>query len=187
MYCGIVFKGLWVLNWFNIYFWHNVATPLISRTLGYNKVLKLNFAIIATFIISTFPHSLLSAPKNAIRILIIHSYSQEYPWTKGQHEGFISSLQNNLHHPLQIETEYLDTKRVNFETEYRQDFFRYLQVKYSDYVPDAIYVTDDNALQFGLLELAKIYPKIPLFFPGVNDFHSLSQLDNNQHTGVFER
>lgn len=27
-----------------------------------------------------------------VRVLIVHAYSQEYPWTKGQHEGFVSTL-----------------------------------------------------------------------------------------------
>ena len=34
-----------------------------------------------------------------IHVLTVHSYSQEYPWTKSQYEGFIEHLSANAQSP----------------------------------------------------------------------------------------
>lgn len=85
-----------------------------------------------------------SAMAQSANIFILHSYSQEYPWTKRQHEAFISGLRSGAHRDILFATEYLDTKRAAFEQEYIARFSAYLGMKYRGYMPDAIYVTDDN-------------------------------------------
>ncbi len=120
-------------------------------------------------------------------VLIIHSYSQEYDWTKRQHQGFVSALsQDPLNTPI-FSTEYLDTKRVTYDNNYAQTFDNILAQKYQHYQPDLIYVSDDNAMQFALTYLQKRYPKTPLFFSGVNDFALLNRIDKNTSTGTFEK
>jgi signal transduction histidine kinase/ActR/RegA family two-component response regulator len=120
-------------------------------------------------------------------ILIIHSYSQEYDWTKRQHQGFVAALsQDPLNTPV-ISTEYLDTKRVTYRDDYAKTFDGILAQKYSNYQPDLIYVSDDNAMQFALTYLQKRYPQVPLFFSGINDFTLLNKIDKSTTTGTFEK
>ncbi|MEW8562101.1 MAG: hypothetical protein AB2541_08345, partial [Candidatus Thiodiazotropha sp.] len=88
------------------------------------------------------------------RILIIHSYSQEYPWTRGEHMGFVAALREGHSGEVVIETEYLDTKRISLTPEYISTFTDYLKVKYREFKPTAIYVTDDNALGFTTRQLS---------------------------------
>lgn len=119
-------------------------------------------------------------------IFILHSYSQEYSWTKVQHENFINTLQKSCTSPLDISVEYLDTKRLTFSPEYQAFFLSYLQKKYLNYSPDAIYTTDDNALNFFINHHNALFSKAPLFFSGVNNLNLISKLDPTRYTGVYE-
>ncbi|MBC8159390.1 MAG: PAS domain S-box protein, partial [Alphaproteobacteria bacterium] len=120
------------------------------------------------------------------RVLAIHSYSQDYQWTSGQHSSFIQTLENGLPNAPTVKTEYLDTKRKALDDTYAEEFVSHLRVKYQEFSPDAIYVTDDNALNFSIGPLANLYPNVPIFFSGVNDFGHLGHIDPNRVTGVFE-
>lgn len=124
---------------------------------------------------------------DSVRILAVHAYSQEYPWTKGQHEGFVDAVSRGITTSPIIKTEYLDTKRVIFDAVYAEHYAKFIREKYQTFQPDAIYVTDDNGLIFGLNALAKIFPDTPLFFSGVNDYFVLTKLDPGRQTGVFEK
>ncbi|NOQ80062.1 MAG: hypothetical protein GQ546_11770 [Gammaproteobacteria bacterium] len=128
--------------------------------------------------------SYLTIASDSTRILVIHSYSQDYPWTKGQHEGFVDTLKQIS--PI-IKTEYLDTKRVAYESIYAVNYEKFIEQKYNGFQPDAIYITDDNALKFGLNHIHNLFPDTPLFFSGVNDYSQLEKLKPNLETGVFEK
>lgn len=120
-------------------------------------------------------------------ILILHSYSQEYPWTKNQHQGFVQALSAKSPGPIQFSTEYLDTKRRTLSDSYSRFFAEYLQNKYAGYTPDIIYLTDDAAFQFAEHYLAGVFPDAPLFFSGVNDYDVQTRLNGDRRiTGVFE-
>jgi diguanylate cyclase (GGDEF)-like protein/PAS domain S-box-containing protein len=120
-------------------------------------------------------------------VLVVHSYSQEYPWTKRQHEGFLAGLARDAATRYDVRAEYLDTKRVRFDEAYARLFAEHLAAKYQGYSPDAVYVSDDNALVFALDHLRRIFPAAPVIFSGVNDFGVKSRLDPARVTGVFER
>ncbi|MES9816955.1 MAG: hypothetical protein ABW155_09910 [Candidatus Thiodiazotropha sp.] len=124
---------------------------------------------------------------DTVRVLIVHAYSQEYPWTKGQHEGFVERLKQGLTQQPKIKTEYLDTKRIHYDEDYADRFADYLKRKYRDFNPDVLYVTDDNGLSFGIDELSALFPDTPLFFAGVNDYSIQSKLDKSRVTGIFEK
>ncbi|MCU7940971.1 MAG: hypothetical protein KZQ74_05990 [gamma proteobacterium symbiont of Bathyaustriella thionipta] len=119
---------------------------------------------------------------DSVRILVIHSYSQDYPWTKGQHTGFVESLKQTA--PI-IKTEYLDTKRIAYESVYAENYARFIKQKYKNFQPDAIYITDDDALKFGLNY--QLFTDTPLFFSGINDYSQLEKLKPDMATGVFEK
>jgi len=130
------------------------------------------------------PGLLYAAP--ASQIFILHSYSQEYPWTQGQHEGFIQTLAADAQMEPLVSTEYLDTKRRAYDETYASELARHLRLKYADYKPAAIYVTDDNALLFARDHLSRVFPGAPVFFSGVNDYGVRNSLDPARFTGVFE-
>ena len=123
---------------------------------------------------------------SSVQILVLHSYSQEYPWTKSQHEGFTTRLYANAPQLSVISTEYLDTKRIQYDKEYADSFFSFLKKKYSRYTPDMIYVTDDNALSFTRDYLTEYFTTAPIVFSGVNNYSIQESLDSSRITGVFE-
>ena len=123
----------------------------------------------------------------SFRVLAIHAYSQEYPWTKSQHQGFVEELTKNSRIPVNISTEYLDTKRRAYNDDYARQFRRYIQVKYTGYKPNIIYVTDDNGYLFARNYLLKLYPDAPVIFSGVNDYSIIDEIESLAIRGVFER
>lgn len=120
-------------------------------------------------------------------VFVLHSYSQEYPWTKRQHENFMQTLESLPDHAFTTSVEYLDTKRVDYSQAYADQVANFLTEKYQDYQPKFIYVTDDNALSFTLTHLSKLFPGVPVFFSGINNYQIRDQLDPERFTGVFER
>ena len=123
----------------------------------------------------------------ARQILIVHSYSQEYPWTRGQHEGFIQTVAADVQVEFLVSTEYLNTKRRAYDETYASKMARHLRFKYANTKLAAIYLTDDNALLFVRDHLSRVFPGVPVFFSGVNDYGVQSSLDPALFTGVFER
>ncbi len=123
----------------------------------------------------------------SFRVLAIHAYSQEYPWTKSQHRGFVEELTKNSRIPVNISTEYLDTKRRVYNDVYARQFRRYIQVKYTGYKPNIIYVTDDNGFLFARNFLLKLYPDAPIIFSGVNDYSIIDDIESLPMRGVFEK
>src|SRR5690606_4799823 len=113
-------------------------------------------------------------------VLAVHSYSQEYTWTSLQHRAFVSEFKEGSGLAVVFSTEYLDTKRRLYSPEYAATFSRFLAEKYQHYSPDIIYVTDDDGYLFARDYLSKLYPGVPVFFSGVNDygiFYELSELN----------
>jgi diguanylate cyclase (GGDEF)-like protein/PAS domain S-box-containing protein len=120
-------------------------------------------------------------------VLIVHSYNQDYPWTRRQHEGFVQALQAAPGITISASTESLDTKRRKYDEAYARDYAAFLAKKYAGYRPALIYVTDDNALLFARDHLARLFPDSPVFFSGVNDYGVRNWLDPARFTGVFEK
>lgn len=122
-----------------------------------------------------------------INVLILHSYHQEYPWTKGENEGIVETLQDRFpDKELAISTEYLDSKRIPFTDEY-QDFFKYyLERKYLNRTLDLLFLTDDNAVRFWLRYKADLFPGVNTVFCGVNDTSMEEILRDSIIFGVFE-
>jgi len=126
--------------------------------------------------------------RQRLEVVIIHSYHQDYPWTALQYEGFTGALSRALPgYDINFSAEYLDTKRVRPSTNYLQTFQHYLQAKYRNVMPDLIYVTDDNAMNFMLVAGVRLFPATPVIFSGVNNLALAETLDRQRITGVFER
>lgn len=122
-----------------------------------------------------------------IPVFVLHAYSQEYPWTRGQHQGFVQSLNEDTARAYSLNVEYLDTKRASYNAQYADLISDHLRKKYQGYRPAAVYVTDDNALSFARSHLDKVFPGVPVFFSGINNYDVRPLLDPAQTTGVFEK
>ena len=121
-------------------------------------------------------------------ILILHSYHQEYPWTNSENKGFTQTLINRfLSGNINFSTEYLDTKRIEFNKEYQDFFYHYLKQKFVHYSPDLIFCSDDDALSFLLKFKERLFEQVPVVFCGVNNLDVQSDLDRKRYIGVFEK
>ena len=120
-------------------------------------------------------------------IFVLHAYSQEYPWTRGQHQGFVQALNDDTARAYSLNVEYLDTKRASYNAQYADLIGDHLRKKYQGYRPAAVYVTDDNALSFARSHLDKVFPGVPVFFSGINNYDLKPLLDPARTTGVFEK
>jgi PAS domain S-box-containing protein len=76
---------------------------------------------------------------------------------------------------------------VRYTFAYAEFIAAYLTGKYQGVKLDAIYVTDDAAMRFALSRLPALFPNVPVFFSGVNDYDTRYRLDQAHVTGVFER
>jgi hypothetical protein len=151
-----------------------------TRTAATARRLVLLFALTIAGLPAT------AAPARPAPLFVLHSYSQEYPWTRRQHDGFIQALAAAGLDTSALRVEYLDTKRVAYTAAYAASMATHLARKYAGYQPRAIYVSDDNALAFALTYLTRIFPDTPVFFSGVNDDSVRARLDPERITGVFE-
>jgi PAS domain S-box-containing protein len=120
------------------------------------------------------------------KVFILHSYSQEYQWTKRQHEGFVKTLKEQYKQPIEISTEYFDTKRVQLTPEYQKNFLLYLSMKYKNYAPDVVYVSDDDALNFMMANREKLFSNTPVVFSGINNLALQETIDKKRYVGVYE-
>ncbi len=144
--------------------------------------LLFSLATLGTIAVSALAQS----GKPQVPIFVLHSYSQEYPWTRGQHLGFMAALDADKGRGYELRVEYLDTKRAGYGADYARLIAAHLRAKYAGYRPAAIYVSDDNALSFSLAHMDRIFPGVPVFFSGVNDYSVKRQIDSRKITGVFE-
>jgi diguanylate cyclase (GGDEF)-like protein len=119
------------------------------------------------------------------RVLILHSYHQQFIWTQQINEAIVRRLENYL--PLaNVHIEYLDDRRFIDDQTLRQHMVTVLNHKYQQQPPDLIITTDDSALALVLNELSPWAAKVPLVFGGVNipEQHDFSK--QAQYTGVYE-
>ena len=149
--------------------------------------MRLNRLIDAVVLLALVTLVTASRAAEPVPVFVLHSYSQEYPWTLGQHRGFMDALKADTARAYDVRVEYLDTKRIGYTPAYAELIAAHLQEKYRAYLPSAIYVTDDNALTFALAHLQRVFPGVPVFFSGINNYAVKSQLDPAHFTGVFER
>jgi len=120
-----------------------------------------------------------SAPDDAApgdephRILVVHSYSSAFTWTRQLHEGIIEGLARNgliEDRDYQVQTFYMDT-RINFTSpqQIEQRAAQALEALRA-FEPDLLFVTDDVALEHVAVRFAAESPDVPLptVFAGIN-------------------
>lgn len=118
------------------------------------------------------------------KVLILHSYNIGYVWTDLIAMGMRSVFQEHTR-DIEVYEEYCDTKR------YPPDFVfphirELLYSKYRNNPPDVVVTSDDNALDFALGLRPGIFPKAPIVFCGVNNYHPDRLRGEKNVTGVAE-
>ncbi len=117
-------------------------------------------------------------------ILILNSYSVQFPWTRGEVEGILKNLKDKN---LKIYIEFMDTKLFAPTPEYLNNFYNYILKKYKKVHFEAVITTDDNALNFVIEHKNDFFKNSKVFFAGVNNLSIKNKIDRNEFTGVFEK
>ena len=117
------------------------------------------------------------------RVLVLNSYHETYHWTDRIMEGVKTVLEPQADVELYID--YMDTKRSSDETHFQllRDLYAH---KYNLIEFDAIVSSDDHALNFLLQYRDALFPGVPVFFCGINDFHPDLIAGRQLFSGVYE-
>jgi len=115
------------------------------------------------------------------RVFILHSYSEEYPWTQG-----ISRMLRNVLDAQDIVTTsfYLDTKNRSAESE-KFAAAQMAKLQITKFKPDVVITSDDDAVKYVLMPYFKD-STIPFVFCGVNWDASAYGLPYKNTTGMLE-
>jgi signal transduction histidine kinase/ActR/RegA family two-component response regulator len=123
------------------------------------------------------------APESVKRVLVLNSYHETYLWTDRIMEGIKSVFEPQIDVELYID--YMDTKRSSDEMHFNILHALYLH-KYSRIEFDAIISTDDHALNFLLKYRDTLFPEVPVFFSGINDYRPERIAGRPLFSGVYE-
>lgn len=148
----------------------------------------------------TEPESPQPAPEfdSARRVLIVHSYSDAFPWTHELNDGIIEGLDRAgfAEGPgYELETFFMDTRLTYTSPERVSQRAAEALEMVRSFAPDVLFVTDDNALKEVAVSYALENPAapVPVVFSGVNVdpsvYEPIQSLDapGGPITGVLER
>jgi PAS domain S-box-containing protein len=138
--------------------------------------------LIVLILLLTAPFSL--AQPSAPRVLILNSYHQGDNWPDDEMAGILDALKK-VYPDLIPSIEYLDTKRFP-GSDYQKKLQNYLKGKYLGRSFDLVFALDNPALDLALILRPVLFPKVPLVFCGINDFHREMLQGQKGITGVLE-
>ena len=148
---------------------------------------KLSLILIIIFASIFITSNLFAIGKSKQRVLVLQSYHYGLSWTEKISEGIQTVLQKAKDKgvELEIDYEYMDTKRFVDESYYKMLYniykFKSRRLKY-----DVIISADDNALNFLLKHRNDIFGNVPVVFCGVNHFEDNRIKGKKNYTGVVE-
>ncbi|WP_372751496.1 ABC transporter substrate binding protein [Labilibaculum sp.] len=102
------------------------------------------------------------------KVLVLHSYHQGLKWTDNLNQG-IREVMDSLGNKLELDYEYLDTKR-NPSVEYLNKIIELYDLKLQEEKYNAIIVCDNNALSFVKNHGRKYFHNTPIVFCGINHY-----------------
>lgn len=121
--------------------------------------------------------------KNA-KVLLINSYNQNLPWTKGITDAIEEAFKHESGLKCELYIEYLDTKNI-FTEQYFLKLRELYALKYGLTAFDAVICSDDDAFNFCAQYQNELFKGAPLIFCGVNNFEPAVIADRNI-SGVVE-
>lgn len=106
------------------------------------------------------------AQKPKKKVLYLNSYHHGYAWSDEIRKGIISVL-NDSEFTLEVQTEYMDAKKYNYNYITNKLVTLYRD-KFAGEKFDAIIVSDNDAFSFVRQHRAELFPGVPIVFCGVN-------------------
>ncbi len=143
------------------------------------KTLTKRICLLLPFIFLS--HSILLSNDKLPKVLILHSYHQQFKWTNEITRG----IEKELEGICDLQVQYMDTKR-QFDSAYQKILFDLIYHKHKKHQYDVVVVSDNNALEFLKKHHDTIFQNTPIVFCGINyaseqDFRPFKQI-----TGVNE-
>ncbi|OIQ52059.1 Blue-light-activated protein [Pseudodesulfovibrio hydrargyri] len=120
-------------------------------------------------------------PKKSV--LCLNSYHHGYQWSDAIMRGIRSVLENS-HYKIDLQIEYMDAKRYNYEDVTRM-LLRLYREKFKNEKFDLIMTSDNDAYSFVTQYRDILFPGVPLVYCGVN-FLNTDDTDSDNATGVIE-
>ncbi len=124
-------------------------------------------------------------PEPARRLLILNSYDEAFPWTRGIVDAVESTLAAEFSN-LNVFVEYMDMRRFTGPA-HLKSVHDYLTRKYASRKIDAIVATDDAALLYLIGQESSFLGGPPVIFGGVSNTEVIGSLDRRRFTGVREQ
>jgi len=151
----------------------------IKRNIKFIMIFNLSVII---FLLNSF----LFAQENPTKdILILNSYQKGFLWTDNIVKGIESVLESEKNN-IKLSVEYMDTKTIGYETEYKKQLYDLYKYKYKNRKFDLIISSDDNALDFLREFHQDLFPGVPIAFCGVNNLNISNMIDREIFTGIIE-
>ncbi|EGB14202.1 PAS/PAC sensor hybrid histidine kinase [Pseudodesulfovibrio mercurii] len=120
-------------------------------------------------------------PKKSV--LCLNSYHDGYQWSDGIMRGIRSVLENS-HYKIDLQIEYMNAKRYNYEDVTRM-LLRLYKEKFKNEKFDLIMTSDNDAYSFATHYRDILFPGVPLVYCGVN-YLNTDDTDVDNATGVIE-
>jgi len=142
--------------------------------------------IISLCILLPISSSLAHAQEASLkRVLVLNSYQKGFPWTDDIVKGIESVFKSGENNP-ELTVEYMDTKTIGYETEYKEQLYDLYKYKYKKHKIDLIISSDDNALNFLREYHEDLFPDVSIVFCGVNNLDVSNIIDREVFTGLVE-
>jgi len=132
-----------------------------------------------------FCPSLFAREEHLKNVLVLNSYHSGFTHTDDIIEGIENILQPEENN-IELRIEYMDTKTMGYETEYKERLVDFYTYKYGNTEFDLIISTDDNAFNFLLEYHYDLFPGVPAVFCGVNNLDAPDLIDRDIFTGIIE-
>lgn len=116
-------------------------------------------------------------------VLYLNSYHNGYHWSDGLLGG-VRSVLNSSRFKVDLQIEYMDAKKYNYDTITKNLHSLYLK-KFKNETFDIIIASDNDALNFVNQHRNDLFDDIPVVFLGVNDLKP-SDISGGRITGVVE-
>jgi ABC-type uncharacterized transport system substrate-binding protein len=132
-------------------------------------------------------------PEERQRVLLLHSYHEEYVWLKNVNQGILQALAEERYLPgknIEIDAFYMDTKRKT-SAEWKMEVARKAIDKINAWNPHVVIASDDNAQSHVVSKMAGT--DTPFVFLGVNadpmtyGYISSMEMPGGNITGCIER
>lgn len=148
--------------------------PLIKR-------LFLLITFVLCFILNAKIYVSAASPK---KVLVLHSYSEDFKWTGNISKG-ISSVLDNDSEKVDLSYVYMDMKKVK-DKSYENALYNLHKIKYNNVKFDAIICSDNDALNYIVKYGDALFPNTPVVFCGINNFNESILNGHKNYTGIVE-